>query len=126
MKRAENFMSTNLITVDRRATLERAVKILFENKVGCVLILDEKQNCIGILTERDVLRFFAEKVSSSRLVEEVMTKNPITISPETTLVEVRSTMLGNKVRHLPVADKTGRTVGIISIRDVYNAMAVEF
>lgn len=119
-------MSTNLITVDRQATLERAVRILFENKIGCVLILDEKKQCIGILTERDVLRFFAEKIPSSKLVEEVMTKSPITITPETTLMEVRSTMLSNKVRHLPVTDKDGRTVGIISMRDVYNAMAVEF
>ena len=89
--------------------------------VGAVVVKDFG-NLIGILTERDLLKAMAARVHSSEArVRQWMTEDPVTATLETDVEDAARTMLEHGFRHLPVADETGRIVGIASLRRVVAA-----
>lgn len=85
--------------------------------VGSVVVL-ENERIVGILTERDVVKALAKGISLEEKVENVMTKNPITISYNEYINKALFLMSENNIRHLPVVNKEGKLVGMISIRDI--------
>lgn len=86
-------------------------------EVGAVAVV-EQGKLIGILTERDLARAFADGVDpSSTMVSSYMTGEPVTVTPETEAGEVATTMLDLGLRHLPVIED-GMLVGMISARDL--------
>jgi CBS domain-containing protein len=105
-------------TTSRGSTVLEVLELMKEKRIGSLLVLDGDK-VVGIFTERD----YARKVGPSRMkpeetrVEEVMTRDLITVTPNQTVRECMVLMTENHIRHLPVMDK-GRLVGIISIGDV--------
>lgn len=92
---------------------------LHKLKLGALLVLDDKQELIGIISERDVLGKIvaAGKDPNSVLVETIMTKNLITVLPTVTVREAMRIMTENRVRHLPVVENK-KLMGMISIGDL--------
>ncbi len=111
------------ITVPRGMSISEAVSHMVENGVGCLLIEDGGR-LAGIFTERDVLR----KVVPARLdaertaVEAVMTANPETLSPDDVIAYALNKMSLGGFRHVPLVDKDGRPVAVVSMRDVVDFM----
>ena len=105
-------------TTSKGSTVLEVLELMKEKRIGSLVVLDGEQ-VVGIFTERD----YARKVGPSRMkpeethVEEVMTRDLITVTPNQTVRECMVLMTNNHIRHLPVMDK-GRLVGIISIGDV--------
>ena len=105
-------------TTSKGATVLEVLELMKEKGIGSLVVLDGEQ-VVGIFTERD----YARKVGPGRMkpeetrVEEVMTRDLITVTPNQTVRECMVLMTNNHIRHLPVMDK-GRLVGIISIGDV--------
>lgn len=93
--------------------------------VGAVLVVDEEGRLLGVFTERDLLRLVAEGGSLDGPVEAHMTSNPAVARPDTPLMEAGELMVRLGVRHLPVVDEEGRPVGILSLRDVCQALLGE-
>ena len=95
-----------------------ALEIMFEKNVSALLVM-ENDNPVGIFTERDYARNVALKGKSSREIpiDEVMTKNLITITPDTTIDEAMRLMTTKFIRHLPVMEED-KLLGIVSIGDV--------
>jgi len=113
-------MSRDVIAVAPEDTLGEAAERMAGNDVGSAVVL-EHGRLIGILTERDVLRAVAGRVHSSEArVREWMTGDPITARTDTTAAEALNTMMERGFRHLPVVEG-GRTIGVVSIRDVLAA-----
>ena len=110
--------STNLVTVSPEEKIVDAVKKMYENNVGSVLVVDEEGKLVGIFTERDLVKVVATGTSLETPIKEVMTKRLITVKPEDPLPLVASKMIENNIRHIPVVDKDGKLKGIISIRRV--------
>lgn len=114
----------HLNTIAGHATIHTAAVLMNDHKIGSLLILERGQ-LDGILTERDVL----EKVVACRLdpervrVAEVMTREVICCKEQTSLVEARGLMKNCRVRHLPVLGAHGAVVGLVSIGDL-NAHAL--
>ena len=110
--------TSRLHTVDITASVSEAVTVMNENHVGSVLVLNEG-SLAGIFTERDVLQrvVAAEKNPRSTPVSTVMTRNVVTLSPQTTVEEAMALITDKRCRHLPVLQQ-GRLVGIISSGDV--------
>ena len=122
-------MNTTISTLLRRkgpvtfsvapsVTVAEAVREMNSHKVGSVLVTDGGR-LVGIFTERDVLmRVVPEDIDpKTRAVAEVMTRNPLTITPEATVQEVMDIFTNRRFRHLPVIEG-GSVVGLISIGDV--------
>ena len=115
VKRSESAMIMDPVTLTADATIADAHKLMRENKIGGIPIVDSSHKLIGILTNRD-LRFEENK---QRKVTELMTKNNLVIAPEGTDLKKAETILRqHKVEKLPVVDANGRLVGLITFRDI--------
>ncbi len=107
----------NLITASPNEKVIDVVKKMHENKVGSVLVVDDGK-LVGIFTERDLVRIIAEEGALDQPVGNVMSRNLVVVNPEDSIALVASKMIEHWIRHIPVVDKDGKPVGIISIRDV--------
>jgi len=94
---------------------------LSEKNIGALLVLDQGR-MVGILSERDVVRSLAAngKATLEMTVGDLMTPDPTTATPETTVEQAMAVMTERHFRHLPVVD-AGRLVGLVSIGDVVKA-----
>ncbi len=121
--RASDIMSQPVETITADASLKEAAARMFEKRIGSLVVVDEDGRLRGIVTERDILFACAEGWDcESRKVWEVMTENPVAVKPDDSLVDVIRRMRDLNVRHLPVVDDDGRPVGVISARDVLDAV----
>jgi CBS domain-containing protein len=112
-----DLMTSEVLTVAPEDTVGEAAEKMVARGVGSVLVSDYGR-LIGILTERDLLRAVADRIHSSEArVREWMTREPITVTPETPAEDAARTMLEHGFRHLPVVDRE-QTIGIVSLRDV--------
>jgi CBS domain-containing protein len=110
-------MSRDLLTVVPEDTLGEAAEKMAGKGVGAALVMDAGR-LVGILTERDLLAAVAARVQTSEApVREWMTQKPVTVPEATSIERAASIMVTNGFRHLPITDG-GRTIGIISLRDV--------
>ena len=115
-------MIENVITAKEDTTIENAIKSLFEKHVGALVITDNKRKCRGIFTERDALRSVARKVPLSTHLEDVMTKNVVTVRENASFAEVKRVMIIRGIRHLPVVGKEGYLVGIVTLRRILDEL----
>jgi CBS domain-containing protein len=100
----------------------RAIEIMATRHVGALLVMSQ-EGLLGIISERDYARKVILKNRSSHdtPVGDIMTKNPVTVSPDATVHHCMEAMTEGRFRHLPVVDK-GRVVGILSIGDLVKAV----
>jgi CBS domain-containing protein len=95
-------MTTDVRTVGINVEIYKVAEIMKENNIGVVLVVDEQDYCIGLVTDRDiVIRGLAEKKSSLR-VEDVISDKIISILPDTDIKEVADLMAKEQIRRLPV------------------------
>ena len=98
-----------------------------EHHVGCLLVVDDSGDLVGIFTERDVLnRFSADLSRLPDPVGEFMTANPTTVSQDDSIAYALHAMELGGYRHLPVVDTDDRPIGIISVRDILRFLCVRF
>lgn len=99
-----------------------ATKTMIDHRVGSLLVQADDGELIGILTERDILRFCSDHPDNlpEALVEDVMTRNLIIATPDFSLEEAMSLMTEQRFRHLPVIEG-GKPIGIVSIGDLVKA-----
>jgi CBS domain-containing protein len=111
------------VSVPPEATVETAVSVMNEHRIGSVVVTEDSR-VIGIFTERDVLRRVVQEARepSSTRVRDVMSQSPMTVTPDTTLLESIALMRQHDVRHLPIVED-GTLVGVVSIGDMVWTLA---
>ncbi|HVG15080.1 MAG TPA: IMP dehydrogenase [Chitinophagaceae bacterium] len=115
VKRSESGMILDPITLLKDATIGDALRLMRDNKIGGIPIIDNVGNLAGILTNRD-LRF---EDDMNRKVSEVMTKENLITAPEGTDLKKAEIILRNyKIEKLPVVSKSGKLIGLITYRDI--------
>jgi IMP dehydrogenase len=120
VKRSESGMIVDPITLEVNATIGDALKLMKENKIGGIPIVDKTNKLVGILTNRD-LRFETDR---KRKVSEVMTKENLVIAPEgTDLRKAEKILRQYKIEKLPVVNKQGKLIGLITYRDILQLSA---
>ena len=114
VKRAENGMIYDPVTITGDQTVGNALALMRENKIGGIPVIDENRMLVGIVTNRD-LRF--QKDMSRKIAEVMTSKNIVTITnPEAE--DVTDVLLRNKIEKLPVVDAQGHLVGLITYKDL--------
>jgi CBS domain-containing protein len=113
-------MTGDVFTTTSDTTIEEVAKTMVQKRIGSAVVM-EAGWLGGIFTERDVLRAAAAGTDvTTATVGEWMTKDPVTVAPDTEAAEATQIMVTHGFRHLPVVE--GKTVlGIVSLRDVLSA-----
>ena len=115
VKRSESGMIVDPITLTVNATIGDALKLMLDNKIGGIPIVDSGGKLAGILTNRD-LRF---EENMNQKVSDVMTKENLITAPEgTDLKKAESILRQTKIEKLPVVDSSGKLIGLITYRDI--------
>lgn len=118
VKRAENGMIYDPITIAPNKTVKDALALMKEFKIGGIPVVDENLNLLGIVTNRD-LRF---ETNMSCPIEEVMTKeNLVTTSDSTDLEKAAEILQAHKIEKLPVVDANNKLVGLVTYKDITKA-----
>ncbi len=118
VKRAENGMIYDPVTINRSATVADALAIMREYHIGGIPVVDDDRRLVGIVTNRD-LRF---ERNEKRAIDEVMTKdNLITTTQSTDLQQATDILQQHKIEKLPVVDKDFRLVGLVTYKDITKA-----
>ncbi|MCB9062179.1 MAG: CBS domain-containing protein [Halobacteriovoraceae bacterium] len=145
--KAKEFMTQNPATINMNKTVEEAAQIMLEKDIGSLLVVDDSNKLIGILTESDFvgkkvdiphalvsLKQLLGRTFSNQSVDEifsnakkhpvssVMTNHPITISPEANLNEIVELMTSKNLKRFPVLDGD-KIVGVVSRRDLIRAFS---
>jgi CBS domain-containing protein len=118
--------SRSVVTVGRAATVLDAIQAMAGAKVGSVLVVDDGQ-LHGIFSERDVmLRVVLESRDPGRTrVEQVMTSPVRTVPQRTSVDRALQLMLHDHIRHLPIVDKNGQVLSIVSMRSLLEEKIAE-
>jgi len=145
---AKNIMSLDVVTITSEASIAELSKILLENKISGVPVIDKEGKLIGIVSEADIIRenikvkfpfYFDplmvsvyaadfEKYSEdirdylSNKVETIMNHRVKTANPVTPVSEIADVMISNKVNRIPVIDENKKVVGIITRADIIKSM----
>lgn len=125
-----DWMSRDVITVTPDTTLPEADQLLIQNTIRRLPVVDENGRLIGIVTYGDIrearpsqavsLNMWEMNYLLNRLtIREIMTVNPVTITPDATIGEAAKKMLANMIGGLPVVDRQGKLVGIITESDIF-------
>ena len=118
VKRAENGMITDPVTIKRGSTVADALAIMEEYHIGGIPVVADDRRLVGIVTNRD-LRF---ETDATKLIDEVMTKdNLVTTSQSTDLEEAARILQQHKIEKLPVVDADGRLLGLVTYKDITKA-----
>ncbi|AZA80972.1 IMP dehydrogenase [Chryseobacterium lactis] len=119
VKRSENGMISDPVTLSKDHTLAQAKDLMSRYKISGLPVVDNDNVLIGIITNRDVK--YQENLDMK--VEEIMTKeNLITSDKDTNLEKAKEILLRNRVEKLPIVDKDNKLVGLITIKDIDNQL----
>jgi acetoin utilization protein AcuB len=125
--RVVDVMTTDPLTVTRTETIGQADELMNTNRIRQLPVVEGKE-LVGIVTDRDIRSFLSgslledpeearEKALNTK-VSEIMTTEPLTVSPEDDLEEVVELLIEEKVGGIPVVDKSAGLVGIVTYMDV--------
>jgi len=128
----KNWMTKNVITVDVDDSMHGATKLLKENDIRILPVMD-KGKLVGILTDGDLKKASASDANTLEIhelfyllseikVKEIMTKKPIIVPLDFTVEETADILLQNKIPGVPVVDDDGRVKGIITESDIFRMM----
>lgn len=104
------------ITIDRKATVKEASALMSKKNIGCLVVTAEDL-IVGIVTERDILKHISHSNNLHAKIEDIMSQDVITISPNAPIDEAADMMFQHKIKKLPVVDKN-KLVGIITATDI--------
>ncbi|HEX9261239.1 MAG TPA: CBS domain-containing protein [Candidatus Bathyarchaeia archaeon] len=119
----KDVMTSPVITTEEEASANKVAKLMFDNKVGCVVVTNKAGKPLGIVTERDlVVRVLATNVDPcTTTAKSFMTSPLVTVDPEATITDAAKRMSRLDIRRLAVLYKDN-LVGIISSKDMLDVM----
>ncbi len=117
MYQVSEVMDADVLTVSSGATVENAVRSLVENRISGLPVIDGTGALVGIVTEFELLETLYSPRVRELLVGDMMTKDVLTVGPDSSLAEATDLMVVHRIRRLPVVDG-GKLVGVVSRRDL--------
>jgi CBS domain-containing protein len=127
MLRAKTIMKKDVITVHPETPLDKVIDILIQRNITGMPVLNDDSSIAGIITEKDILHFLLDQnildLMNNRLLCEttvyhVMTSDVVTFDEDTALTLICEALVHRNFRRVPIVDKDGKLVGIISRKDI--------
>ena len=122
----KDIINRQVVTISPFEPVSEAAYLMRNEDIGALVVVDKDNKPIGIITDRDlVVSVIAERINPAEVsVEDIMTKNPVTVDENTDLYDILRTLPEHSVRRLPVT-KNGKLAGIVSIDDLIVIVATE-
>ena len=128
----KNWMSKNVISIDLEDSMSHAVSLLKEHKVR-MLPVTKKGKLVGVVSDSDLKRASASDATTLDMhellyllskvkIKDIMSKNPVTVPPDYTVEETAEVLMKKKISGVPVVDKAGEIVGIITRDDLFKVL----
>jgi CBS domain-containing protein len=117
MLKAKDIMSQTVTTIRSDGTLLDAIQLLVCKEISGLPVVNEQGKMIGIITEKDILNFVYSVNLKNTRVADVMSKEVVSFSPETSVDTIALAVGQNKFRRVPIVDGD-KVVGIVSRRDI--------
>lgn len=114
--KVEDFMSKNLVTVKKNNSIYDCAKLMKNNKISSVVVLNDDDTLTGIITKTDLVGAFLIHGTTGAEVSKYMTRKVITVDPKESLFVVQSVLVNNKISRV-VVEKNKKPVGIVTYRD---------
>jgi CBS domain-containing protein len=117
-------MTKNVKTIHSKEPLFNVCKIMSDNNIGCVIVIDESSNSpVGIITERDIVKNLTSPKANLQIkVDEIMSKPVVSVQETHSLIDALQTMQKNNFRRLPITNKEEKLVGIVTNKDIFKAI----
>ncbi len=114
-----------LITIDASRTVLDAAKLMVEKNIGLLVIVQDqdRSKVVGVISERDIIRTVASSRTLGMPVDEMCTKQVITVHGNSDVAEAAKVMNKNKIRHVVVVDDGEKPIGVVSMRDLVGERA---
>ena len=130
-----NWMSSRLISISPEDSLPQANKVMRQNSIRRLPVIDKKGRLVGIVTDRDLKRAWASDATTLEVhelayllgkvkVKEIMTKEPVTIRPDDTIEEAAQIMMEKNISGLPVLNQEGAVVAMLTQSDIFRALVL--
>lgn len=119
--RVADLMTKNVACCHQNEPLSAAAKLMWERDCGALPVLDEQgERVVGMITDRDICMctWLRNAAPEAIAISDAMSRALYTCSPDDSISTVEDLMRRNKIRRLPVLDRQGRVVGIISLADI--------
>ncbi|MCY0860152.1 MAG: CBS domain-containing protein [Sulfolobaceae archaeon] len=116
--KVKGVMTKNVITAKKEATIKELTQVMASKNIGSVIIVDDKGEPIGIVTERDIIKALGRGLGIDTKAEEIMSKPLITVNENTGVHDALQLMILKNIRHLVVVNDDNKMTGIASIRDL--------
>jgi len=113
----KNAMKTNVVTVKKETPVYDAIRLLLDNHITGLPVVDDDNHLVGIITEKDVLKLLYANIKDESTVEQFMTKNVVTFNECDNLTDIAECFIHNHFRRVPIL-KNDRLVGILSKKDI--------
>ncbi|HEX3048947.1 MAG TPA: CBS domain-containing protein [Bacillota bacterium] len=116
----------NVVTITPNQTVNDALKMLLDHKIGSLMVMDTGNQIKGIITERDIIRGIAKDFEAlkSLKVADLMSTSLIVGTPDDEIEYIMGIMTQNRIRHLPIVTNQG-LVGMVSIGDLVKSLLQE-
>lgn len=117
MFKAKTIMKTDLITVKRHIEIYEAIRIIVENNITGLPVVDDDMTLVGIISEKDVLKLLYDIEDKPGKVEDFMTKEVVVFSQEDSLIDIMDCLMKNNFRRVMIVAE-GKLAGIVSRKDI--------
>jgi CBS domain-containing protein len=116
--KVRDFMEVPPKVIPEDATIDLAAGTMWDLNIGSVIVVDKDGRMAGIITERDILFAVTKSLVGKEVpATSIMSKTSLMASPNESIVTAVDRMIKSGVRHLPVIDKDGKPLGMVSMRD---------
>ncbi|QOL27029.1 CBS domain-containing protein [Thalassotalea sp. LPB0316] len=131
------YISTKLVYLTLDSTLRDAKTLFDRHNIHHLIVLDEEEKLVGILTDRDLYKQLGPTIGSAKQTREderilakkihlVMTRNPVSCLPNTSLGEMAVLFHDNHISALPIVNADHKALGIITWRDILKMLAIRY
>ena len=121
----KNLVQPNLVSCERDTSIREAARLMDRKGIGALLVVENGEPC-GIVTDRDiVVRCVAQDTTPDRKVEAIMSTDVECVTEDDGLYDVIPRMGDTQVRRIPLVDKTGQAIGVLSFGDVFQLLVKE-
>jgi len=128
----KNWMSAPAVTIDAHSSMQDAINLLKKRGISMLPVMDGKR-LVGIVTDRDLKKASPSNATtldihellyllSTVQIKDIMTKKPVTVPPDLTIEETAEILMANKISGVPVVDKDGGILGVITHTDLFKVI----